>query len=95
MRQIRRALILALLMVTILLTVAGVRAQDGYDLSWWTADGGGGRRSNAGYTVWGTAGQVDAAAWSDGEYTVVGGFWAGDKAAGPGYAIYLPLLVRH
>ena len=94
MRQVRSPLILTLLVVATLLTVAGVRAQDGYDLTWWTADGGGGS-SSEGYTVSGTSGQVDAASWSDGEYTLVGGFWAGDRSAGAGHAVSLPLVLRH
>jgi hypothetical protein len=94
MKTVRSALILSLLVVALWLTVAGVRAQDGYDLTWWTADGGGGRSSTAGYTVSGIAGQADAATWSDGAYTLVGGFWAGDRSAGAGHAVYLPLILR-
>jgi hypothetical protein len=65
----------------------------GYDLSWWTIDGGGitDNRGEGGYSLGGTAGQPDAARWSGGGYTLVGGFWVGAMVE---YAIYLPLVLR-
>jgi len=85
---------LALLLVaTILVTiVGGVAAQGGYDLSWWTADGGGYTFSAGGdYSLGGTIGQPDAGLLTGPGYTLAGGFWSG--AAQP-YRVYLPLLVR-
>jgi uncharacterized repeat protein (TIGR01451 family) len=52
-------------------------AQGGYDLSWWTVDGGGGTNSEGAYTLSGTAGQPDAGELGGGTYTLKGGFWAG------------------
>ncbi len=86
-----------LLLLAVLLlpaTVAVAQSGSGYDLSWWTVDGGGttGGSEAHPYSLGGTAGQPDAAVWRGGDYTLAGGFWGG-AAAGP-YAIYLPLVLR-
>jgi hypothetical protein len=83
---------LAVLLLLASVALAGP-GSDGYNLSWWTVDGGGTTSAGgSGYTLGGTAGQPDAAVWSGGDYTLAGGFWGG-AAAGP-YAVYLPLVVR-
>ena len=74
-------------------------AQGGYDLSWWTVDGGGATFSTGGgYSLGGTAGQPDAGALMGNDYTLVGGFWSGGvPPAGPEpemQRIYLPLMLR-
>jgi len=48
-----------------------------YDLSWHTIDGGGGTSSGDAFTLSGTIGQPDAGSMSGGDFTLVGGFWAG------------------
>jgi hypothetical protein len=48
----------------------------GFDLSWWTVDGGGGRSAGGGYHLEGTLGQPDAGQASGGGHALVGGFWA-------------------
>ena len=64
----------------------------GYDLSWWTVDGGGNTGDSSGaYTLGGTIGQPDAGILAAGGYTLHAGFWAG---AGPIYDIYLPVVSR-
>ena len=70
-------------------------AQSGYDLDWWTVDGGGvSAPSDTGYTLGGTTGQSDAATWQgDNGYTLSGGFWTGGSAAAT-YEIDLPLVLR-
>jgi hypothetical protein len=66
----------------------------GYDLSWWTVDGGGDVFGAGGsYVLGGTAGQPDAQTLSTGDYVLTGGFWAG--AATTAYDLYLPLLLRN
>ena len=85
---------LALLLVATILVmiVGGVAAQGGYDLSWWTADGGGYTFSAGGdYSLGGTIGQPDAGLLTGSGYTLAGGFWSG--VAQP-YRVYLPLVVR-
>ena len=74
------------------ITLLALLAQTGgYDLTWWTVDGGGSAVSGGGYTLTGTAGQPDAAAVSSGSYTLSGGFWHG---GGSGSSVYLPLIIK-
>jgi hypothetical protein len=97
-------LVALLLLIGLALGVSLVeRAQaqsgDGYDLTWWTVDGGGATFSTGeGYTLGGTAGQPDAgAALTDGAYRLAGGFWSGAGApVGPEMEhVYLPLVLRN
>jgi hypothetical protein len=86
-----------LLLVVLLLTGGAVAWSDGgYDLSWWTADGGGATDSTGGgYWLSGTVGQPDAGLLEGGGYVLGGGFWRGGAVAPPGYFIYLPLAMRN
>lgn len=66
-------------------------AQSGYDLSWYTIDGGGATFSTDGsYSLGGSIGQPDAGSMSGGSYTLNGGFWGGASIAN--YTVYLPLV---
>ena len=80
--------------VALFVLTSSAQAQSGrdYDLSWWTVDGGGstGGSQTHPYTLGGTLGQPDAAFWSGGEYSLVGGFWGG---AAVEYRVYLPLAL--
>lgn len=59
-------------------------AQAQFDLSWNTIDGGGAMFSaGGGFSVGGTIGQPDAGMMSGGQFTLVGGFWAGAGAPSP------------
>ena len=50
----------------------------GYDLNWYTVDGGGATFLNgAGYQIGATAGQPDAGIMTGGPYILKGGFWFG------------------
>jgi hypothetical protein len=71
---------------------APVAAQtgDGYDITWWTVDGGGGRVTGGDYALTGTAGQPDTGAPTGG-YTLLAGFWDGGPRQ---FRIYLPLVLR-
>ncbi|HGX93327.1 MAG TPA: hypothetical protein ENK35_08440 [Candidatus Tenderia sp.] len=89
----RSLLILALILATTMAAAGVVYAQGGYDLSWWTVDGGGGVLSNGGYALNATVGQPDAGATlTGGNYTLVGGFWG---AGAVGYQVYLPIVLRN
>jgi hypothetical protein len=79
-----------------LIWVSLALAQNGYDLSWWTVDGGGLISSQGGgYVLAGTAGQPDASAsMSGGGYTLAGGFWGVGSAGGSGGDIYLPIVIK-
>lgn len=86
-----------LLLVSSAAITASAPAAPGYDLSWWTVDGGGTTfNSGEGYTLGGTAGQPDAAVLAGGGYTLAGGFWAGAGAAAApeSFGVYLPLVLR-
>lgn len=77
LRFILRVFLLAALF---LLPTAIVLAQSGgYNISWWTVDGGGETFSTGGaYRLGGTIGQPDAGELSGGSYTLYGGFWNRD-----------------
>src|SRR5512136_255968 len=95
MKSRMNALLLALGALLLLAAVARAQAgvSPGYDLSWWTVDGGGATFStNGGYSLGGTIGQPDAGpVLSHGGYTLAGGFWGGTAAQ---YRLYLPLVLR-
>ena len=86
------SLTLALMAGLLVVSVALAQSGGGYDLTWWTADGGGGAASGGGYALNGTIGQPDAGALSGGGYTLAGGFWGGGAAGG--YDLFLPLILR-
>ncbi|HDN80285.1 MAG TPA: hypothetical protein ENG33_07470 [Chloroflexi bacterium] len=89
----KRALTLAL--VALLAFTAVALAQGGYNLTWWTVDGGGGRSAGSGYILNGTIGQPDAGPkLQGGDYTLQGGFWPGGAMVTPEYEIFLPLVLR-
>ena len=94
--QGRRLAALLGLVALLLLVVSAVQAQgNGYDLSWWTVDGGGATFSTgSGYSLGGTAGQGDTGTASGGDYTLHGGFW-GAPGAQILHHIYLPVILRN
>ena len=74
-------------------SVVLAQSGDGYDLTWWTVDGGGvGAGLPGPYSLGGTIGQADAETLAGGGYTLVGGFWHGGGVSGQ--YIYLPLVLR-
>ncbi len=89
-----RLLFLCLLLLAGFVPVrAMAQSGGGYDLSWWTVDGGGYTFSSGGsYTLGGTVGQPDAGGMIGGGYTLIGGFWEGTMTVQ--YLIYLPLVLR-
>ena len=70
----------------------------GYDLAWWTVDGGGsamtGSAGSKTYSLTGTAGQPDAGVLAQGRFLLAGGFWAGGRFIPAGHQVYLPLVLR-
>ena len=84
-----------LILAALLLLGSGALAQggNGYDLSWWTADGGGQTFSTgSGYSLGGTIGQPDAGLLAGSGYHLSGGFWGGATAV---YDVYLPVVMRN
>ena len=83
---------LILLLLALPGAIALAQSGGGYDLTWYTVDGGGYTFSTGGsYNLGGTIGQADAGLLSGGGYTLVGGFWGG---AAIEYRVYLPLVLR-
>ena len=94
MRQ--RTLFLTLLGLLLLTTTVLAQSGNGYDLSWWTVDGGGYAFSiGDDYSLGGAIGQPDASVMEGDSYTLQGGFWPGGAAPQPQYRIYLPLTLRN
>ncbi len=93
MRSLRPYLVWIVL--ALLLTTPGlVLASGGYDLSWWTVDGGGhtfSTSTDGAFSLGGTIGQPDAGQLTGGGYTLVGGFWRGGAMD---WSIFLPLVIR-
>ncbi len=92
----RRRVVLLLGAGVVLMSVGLVAlAQGGYELSWWTVDGGGHTDSTGGgYELGGTIGQPDAGALAGGSYILGGGFWRGGVMILPPFRLYLPLVRR-
>ena len=95
--KIRRRLSLPLLVILASLPlVLTAAAAAGYDLSWWSADSGGGTSSGSGYTLLGLAGQPDAGLMQGGDFSLAGGLLGGGAAPPPILQtdVFLPLVVR-
>lgn len=88
----RLRILLVLAMVFLLTSTTLAASEAGYQLNWYTMDGGGGNSSGGIYALSGTIGQADAGLMSGGSYTLVGGFWA---PLGKMYInLYLPFVRR-
>ena len=87
--------LISLVVLGLLLCIGAVYAEaNGYSLSWWAVDGGGGHLSGTGYSLDGTIGQPDAGRMSGGSYVLAGGFWGGDRGeTTSGHRVYLPTIV--
>jgi len=69
---------------------AASQGGSGYEITWWTVDGGGTAGvDGGGYALGATAGQPDAQVVAAGDYALCGGFWPRPAR----YRIYLPLLL--
>jgi hypothetical protein len=74
-------------------TTTSAQSSGGYDLSWYTVDGGGATFSTGGsYSLGGSIGQPEAVGQvANLPYTLNSGFWGGVSI---NYDIYLPLVVK-
>lgn len=82
--------IAALFLLLAFATILSAQSGGGFDLTWSTVDGGGGKSTSDNYALQGTAGQPDAGAMSGGNFALQGGFWAGAPDAP---TLYLPLIM--
>lgn len=91
-----RKIMVVLLLAGVLLSGSlAALAQSGFDLSWWSVDGGSAATSaGGGYELRGAIGQPDAGRLSAGSFVLDGGFWGGGALAATEYRIYLPLALR-
>ena len=94
MPTMKRMTIILVVALALLAPLALALATDGYDLSWWTADSGGGSSTGGSYSLNGTAGQPDAGLLTGGSYSLAGGFWGGAAVVVPDHLLYLPLVKR-
>ena len=88
--------LIAVLVVPALIGAVVTYADSGYEINWWTVDGGGGRSESAGgeYALQGTIGQPDAGNAGGDGYSLQGGFWVRGILEIWEFLIHLPLVVR-
>ena len=63
-------------------TITAHFTRAGLGMDWFTIDGGGGRSTNSQFTVKGTVGQPDAGRTTNGQYSLIGGFFRGTNQSG-------------
>jgi hypothetical protein len=91
-RGLSLSLILLMALIPLVLTAA---AAVGYDLSWWSVDGGGGTSTGGGYTLLGAIGQPDAGVMQGGGFSLAGGLLGGGASSPiPSLHNFLPLVAR-
>ncbi|MDX9956703.1 MAG: hypothetical protein RBT75_21570 [Anaerolineae bacterium] len=74
---------------------APAQAGDGYELRWWTVDGGGNQLAGGDFVLLGTAGQPEAGnVLSGGGFELSSGFWPG-AAVITRHTVFLPLVMRN
>ena len=91
------ALVLCLAAVALPSLLAASQSGSGYELAWFTVDGGGATFNAGGdYELGGTVGQPDAGTFSGDGYTLDGGFWGASvpSSGPPVHNIYLPIILR-
>ena len=94
-RYIVIGFLITLLIIPTFVGVSTARAGEGYEISWWTVDGGGGESLGGGYTLKGTIGQHDAGSLGEGDFSLHGGFWVkGILELIVEYIVNLPLVLR-
>lgn len=92
MRRIHLLVAVILLLMTITGGVVLAQSGNGYGLTWWTVDGGGGEVEGGAYTLAFTTGQPEVGkALIGGGYTLTGGFWPSATVL---HSVYLPLVGR-
>lgn len=91
-----RVFFLSLALLSVVLLIGTALAAGGYDLPWYTVDGGGGTSSGGGYALSGIIGQPDAGLIQGGDFTLGGGAWGGgERMVAGGFSLYLPVLMKN
>lgn len=69
-----------------------------FSVPWWTMDSGGDTSRGGQFALSGTVGQSDAGPMSNGDYTLMGGFWnsaiSGIGGSKTSYSLYLPSIIQ-
>ncbi|HET6445043.1 MAG TPA: hypothetical protein VFI27_10740 [candidate division Zixibacteria bacterium] len=92
----RRKIPIIILVMTFLLLSAVIVygfTNNGYQLSWWSVDGGGGVSTGDDYLLQGTVGQHDAGDLQGGSYSLAGGYWQPPEREPDQQKVMLPLLM--
>jgi hypothetical protein len=92
----RRKIPIIILVMTFLLLSAVIVygfTNNGYQLSWWSVDGGGGVSTGDDYLLQGTVGQHDAGDLQGGSYSLAGGYWQPPEREPVQQKVLLPLLM--
>lgn len=87
----RYFLVLASLALSLFFSAGVLALGDSYDLTW-NNIGGGGQVSSSHFTLNSVIGQPDAAVWTSGSYSLLGGFLGQDPS--DSNTIYLPMIKR-
>ena len=91
-RKMLLSVALSLAVGLVLVGVVLAQSGNGYDLTWWTVDGGGGEVEGGAYTLAFTTGQPEVGkALIGGGYRLTGGFWPSATVL---HSVYLPLVGR-
>ena len=90
----KRTLLLIVPLFLALVVLVAAQTGNGFDLSWWSVDGGGGGSSGDDYALEGAIGQPDAGTARGGDYSLEGGLWPDAEPETWSTEIYLPLIVR-
>ena len=94
-RKRHKIFLILCLIVLILFSGQAVFAANGYAITWWSVDGGGGMSTGGIYTVNGTIGQTDTVLLSGSGFSLQGGFWSYPGIdLSSGTMLYLPSVVR-
>jgi|GEM_PF-6842613 len=80
MRKIHLSILASVLALVFGAAAAAAQVGGGFELSWFTVDGGGGVASGGQYSMEGTIGQADAGQHTGGQYELQAGFWNADAA---------------
>jgi hypothetical protein len=75
--NLNESFVLDIVILLMICLVTAVSAFGGYEISWSTVDGGGGRSTGEQYVLTGSMGQQDAVYSMGGSYEFLGGFWPG------------------
>jgi len=94
-KLLKLMLLLVLIIASALFTGVSASTQSGFDIDWWTVDGGGGASEGRGYSLSGTIGQPDGVVSMGGAFALSSGFWdGGERILSYPFQYLFPLFKR-